>query len=101
MKVIDQFAEYFNGTRELKIRAGVLAAEAERREESNKLIAKVGALAASPVVREYRETVLGMAGSAYPSELMDAGQAFFYRKGLEHAIAMLDELIATAEIEDV
>ncbi len=100
MKVIDDFREYFDGTRELKVRAAELAAEAQRRAEVADLTAKVGALAASPVVIEYRETVLGLAGSAFPSDQMDAGQAFFYRKGLEHAIAMLDELIASAESEN-
>ena len=100
MKVIQEFREYFDGTRELKENAARLAAEAERRGEVREMTAKVGALAASPVVIEYRETVLGLAGSAYPSELMTAGEAFFYRKGLECAIAMLDELIASAESEN-
>ena len=100
MKVIQEFREYFDGTRELKARAAGLAAEAERREEIKDLTAKVGALAASPVIRDYREIVLGLAGSVIPTDLMDAGQAYFYRKGLEGAIAMLDEVIATAESEN-
>lgn len=100
MSVIQDFKEYFDGTRELKDRAANLSAEAARRAEIADMTAKVGALAASPVIFEYRETVLGLAGSAIPTELMDAGQAYFYRKGLENAIAMLDDLLASAESEN-
>jgi hypothetical protein len=96
VSVLSEFREYFDGTREAKLRALKLAQEAERREEERKLRAQVGAIAASPVIQEFRETVLGMAGAVLPSETMDAAGAFWYRKGLEHAVSMLDETLARA-----
>ena len=66
------------------------------------LQAGVGALSDSGVLTEIRELILGHAATTMPSNdtPLDAAGAFWYRRGLEGAVSMIDEYIARSEEEN-
>ena len=83
-----------------KARARAAAIERERRERQAQYEAEVGALAANPAVVAYRQALEDAGRRAYPGNGMDAAGAYWFRRGLEHAEKLLDDLIAAADVQD-
>ncbi len=83
-----------------KRRAAQAAEEKERRNAEAKLVAELGAIAASPVIQEYRQKMLDWGSSLMPVEGMPADACYWMRRGLEQAVRVLDDMLATAEEDD-
>jgi hypothetical protein len=100
-KLYNAMRDYFDPElRARKERAEAAAAEKERRERERALAAEIGAVAASPVIQQYRATLLAWGESLMPVENMDASACFWFRRGLVQAVKMLDERLAAAEEQD-
>lgn len=96
-RVWEDFREFFDGSREARREARVLAEEIEERAAVKPVREGVQGFVDSGAWNEFRATVLGHGATLLPREGFDASAAYWFRKGLETAINMLDEEIATAE----
>jgi hypothetical protein len=86
--------------RDRKRKAAAMAAEAERRKLQKSMESEIGAVAASPTFQAARQDLLNRAYLTFPDDSMDAAACFWFRRGLEIAVNMLDERLARAEDND-
>jgi hypothetical protein len=99
MSVREEFKKFFDGTRELEREARLLADELEVRNETKPVREGIEGFVKAGCVEEIRALVLGHGATTLPRQDFDAAAAFWYRRGLEEAMNMLDEYLATAEQE--
>jgi hypothetical protein len=88
------------GLREAKRKAVQAAAELDRRRKQAEFDAEVGALAASAAIQQYRLELLAWGEALMPGGDMDAAACYWFRRGLERAVKVLDQRLATAEDRD-
>lgn len=95
-KVREEFSKFFDGTRELEREARQLADELEERAETKPAREGVEGFVKSGCADEYRALVLGIGATTLPRQDFDAASAFWYRRGLEEAMNVLDEYLASS-----
>lgn len=96
-----RWREWFDPTiRERQRRAAQAAVELERRKLQAEMEAEIGAIAAARPIQEYRMELLAWGEALVPGNGMSANDCYWFRRGLERAVKVLDEKLATAEDQD-
>lgn len=96
MNVREEFGKFFDGTRELEREARLLADELQERNETKPAREGIEGFVKSGCAEEIRALVLGVGATTLPRQDFDAASAFWYRRGLEEAMNMLDEYLANS-----
>ncbi len=97
MSVREEFSKFFDGTRELEREARLLAEELDDRAETKPVREGIEGFVTSGAAEDFRALVIGHGATTLPRPEFDAASAFWYRRGLEEAMNMLDEYLATAQ----
>ena len=101
MSVLNDFKEFFDGSRERKREAVAMAQERLDRVQEAEVREGIQAFMKSGDYDRVRTQILTMAANLSPSPEagLDSAGAYWYRKGLETAVQTLDTFCATAETE--
>jgi hypothetical protein len=95
MNLYTRMRSYFDPElRAKKERAAALAWEANRRKEAAKVEQEAGALAQNPLLIEVRMSLMAWSQSIMPQENMSASACFWFRRGLEQAVKVLDDRLS-------
>jgi hypothetical protein len=83
--------------RERMRKAAGIKAELKYREITNELDAEKAAVKDHRLIAEYRMELLAWGEALMPGGDMDASACYWFRRGLERAVKVLDDKLATAE----
>ena len=83
--------------RERMRKAKEVRSEQQYRKFTNELDAEKAAVRDHRLIAEYRIELLTWGSALVPGGDMDASACFWFRRGLERAVKVLDEKLATAE----
>jgi hypothetical protein len=83
--------------RERMRKAAGIRAEQKYRELKNELDAEKAAVGGHRLIKEYRMELLAWGEALMPGGDMDASACYWFRRGLERAVKVLDDKVATAE----
>lgn len=91
-----RWRKYFDSElRERMQRAEAAAIELQVRKKEAEMEAEVGAVANSRPIQEYRVELLAWGEALVPGNGMSANDCYWFRRGLERAVGVLDEKLAT------
>lgn len=100
MKLYERMRAHFDPELRARMqRASELAQESERRKALADHEQEVGALASNPLIQDVRKSILGWSATVMPQENMDAAACFWFKRGLEQAVKVLDDRVSPSAEE--